>query len=46
MLDLRFIRENLDYVKKRIQERGVIIDFDKLLTIDEERRKVKKGWRA
>jgi seryl-tRNA synthetase len=40
MLDLRFIRENLDYVKKRIQERGVIIDFDKLLTIDEERRKV------
>lgn len=40
MLDLRFIRENLDYVKRRIQERGVIIDFDKLLTIDEERRKV------
>jgi seryl-tRNA synthetase len=40
MLDLRFIRENLDYVKRRIQERGAIIDFDKLLTIDEERRKV------
>jgi seryl-tRNA synthetase len=40
MLDPRFIRENLDYVKKKMIERGVQIDFDTFLTLDEERRKL------
>ncbi|HEX3035562.1 MAG TPA: serine--tRNA ligase [Thermodesulfobacteriota bacterium] len=40
MLDLKYIRANLDYVKKRIEERGIKIDFDRLLALDEERRKM------
>jgi seryl-tRNA synthetase len=39
MLDPRFIKENLDYVKKKMEERGVNIDFDRFLSLDEERRK-------
>jgi len=30
MLDPKFIKENLDYVKKKMEERGVHIDFEKL----------------
>lgn len=40
MLDPKFIKTNLDYVKKKMAERGVEIDFDALLMLDEERRRV------
>jgi seryl-tRNA synthetase len=40
MLDPKFIKENLDYVKKKMEERGAKIDFDRFLELDEERRKI------
>lgn len=40
MLDLKFIRENLDLVRKSITERGLKLDLDNLLKLDELRRKV------
>ncbi len=40
MLDPKFIRENLDYVKKKIEERGIQIDLAKLISLDEERRRI------
>lgn len=39
MLDIKFIRENSDKVKKSCQKRGVKVDIDKLLKIDKERKK-------
>ncbi|HSE83873.1 MAG TPA: serine--tRNA ligase [Thermodesulfobacteriota bacterium] len=39
MLDPKYIRANLDYVRQKIRERGIEIDFDSLLSLDEERRK-------
>lgn len=38
MLDVTYIRENLDKVKKSIEARKAKIDLDKLLQLDEERR--------
>src|SRR3989337_2129671 len=40
MLDPKFIRENLDYVKKKIEERGIQIDLARLISLDEERRRI------
>ncbi|MBF8302085.1 MAG: seryl-tRNA synthetase [Candidatus Dadabacteria bacterium] len=40
MLDPKFIKENLDYVKKKMEERGVHIDFEKFTALDEERRRM------
>jgi seryl-tRNA synthetase len=42
MLDIKFIRENLEKVKKGIQNRGVNIDIDRFLKLDERRRKLIK----
>ncbi|MBU3958827.1 MAG: serine--tRNA ligase [Candidatus Omnitrophica bacterium] len=42
MLDIRFIRENLDLVKKSIKDRGLRLDLDNLIKIDSARRKVLK----
>ena len=42
MLDLKFIRENPDKVKKAMQDRGKPADIDGLLTLDERRRKAVK----
>ncbi|HRY52299.1 MAG TPA: serine--tRNA ligase [Candidatus Portnoybacteria bacterium] len=39
MLDLKFIRENKEAVKKNAADRGAKIDVDRLLALDEERRK-------
>ncbi len=39
MLDPKFIRENLDYVKRKMAERTVEIDFETFLKLDEERRR-------
>ncbi|MFQ5787180.1 MAG: serine--tRNA ligase [Thermodesulfobacteriota bacterium] len=40
MLDPKLVEDNLDFVKKKISERGIEIDLDNLIRIDEERRKV------
>ncbi len=40
MLDPKFIKENLDYVNKKMGERGVPIGFGKFIALDEERRRV------
>jgi len=39
MLDIKFIRENLDLVKKSIKDRGLKIDLESLLKLDDSRRK-------
>ncbi len=40
MLDIKFIRENPDKVKEGCQKKQVKIDIDKLLELDEKRRKL------
>jgi len=40
MLDPKLIKENLEYVRKKMEERGVEIDLDRFLTFDEERRRI------
>jgi len=39
MLDIKFIRENPDIVKKALQDKGVKVDIDEFLRLDAERRK-------
>lgn len=39
MLNLKFIRENLDLVKKSIKERGLKLELDDLIKLDDSRRK-------
>ncbi|MBI5145410.1 MAG: serine--tRNA ligase [Candidatus Omnitrophica bacterium] len=39
MLDLKFIRENKDLVKKSIKDRGLKLDLDNLTKLDDSRRK-------
>ena len=38
MLDIKFIRQNPDFIKKALEKRGVQVDIDYLLKLDEERR--------
>lgn len=38
MLDIKFIRENLDIVKKAAVKKRIKIDLDRLVTVDDERR--------
>src|SRR3989344_9390561 len=38
MLDIKFIRENPEKVKEAMQKRGVRVDVDELLSLDEKRR--------
>jgi len=40
MLDIKFIRENPDRVKEGVKNKGVKADIDRLLELDEERRKL------
>jgi len=40
MLDIKFIRENPDLIKENAQKRGVTVDVDALLTLDEKRREL------
>ncbi len=42
MLDIKFIRENVELVKQNCVNRHVKIDIDELLSVDEERRTVLK----
>jgi seryl-tRNA synthetase len=38
MLDLRFVRENIEEVKEQIKQRGVALDLDAFVRLDFERR--------
>ncbi len=40
MLDLKFIRDNKDLVKAAIRDRGLKLDIDEFLKLDEEHRKL------
>ena len=40
MLDIRFIRENLEYVKEQVARKKYAIDFDVLLALDDQRRRL------
>ena len=42
MLDLKFIRENPDTVKKGLASKGVAFDLDAFLSLDAERRSMLK----
>ncbi|MFH1145683.1 MAG: serine--tRNA ligase [bacterium] len=38
MLDIKFIRENREVVKQAVTDKGVTLDLDRLLALDEQRR--------
>lgn len=40
MLDIKFIRENLDIVKMAAQKKHIDVDLDRLVAVDDERRSV------
>ncbi len=40
MLDIKFIRENLDLVEKGVKNKGAKVDIDKIVKLDKERRKL------
>jgi seryl-tRNA synthetase len=42
MLDINYIRDNVDEIKKNCQNRGVKVDIDKLLEVDKKRRSLLK----
>jgi len=42
MLDIKFIRENVDKVNKKLKERRIEIDLHQILKIDEERRELRQ----
>jgi len=43
MLDIKFIRENLDTVKESIKNRNLKLDLDNLVKLDDSRRKILSG---
>ena len=40
MLDIKYIRENPEKVKKGAEDKGVKVDIGRVLELDEERRKM------
>jgi len=42
MLDIKFIRENVELVKENCKNRNVSVDIDRLLSLDEERRNLQQ----
>lgn len=40
MLDIKFIRENLELVEKSAKEKGYMIDIEEILACDDERKKI------
>ncbi|HOS88105.1 MAG TPA: serine--tRNA ligase [Candidatus Pacearchaeota archaeon] len=40
MLDIKFIRDNPDVVKEAVRKKGIDFDVDKLLKVDQERRRL------
>jgi seryl-tRNA synthetase len=46
MLDIKFIRENLDIVKAGAKKKRLTVDLDRLLVVDTERRALKTALEA
>ena len=46
MLDINFIRENKDIVKDGAQKKGITVDIDKLIILDDQRRVLLKEVEA
>ena len=44
MLDVKFLRDNLDLVKKRIGTRGTKVDWEEFAAVDLERREALAKW--
>ncbi len=42
MLDIRFIRENADLVKEGARKKHITVDIDRLLTVDDERKRIRQ----
>ncbi len=42
MLDIHFIRENIDLVKDAVVKKGADVDIDQLLKLDDERKKLRQ----
>ena len=40
MLNINFIRENSDIVKRAVRDKNMDVDIDALLAVDEERREL------
>lgn len=40
MLDIKYLRQNIDFVRKKMEERGQKIDFDRFLNLDAKRRDI------
>jgi seryl-tRNA synthetase len=40
MLDIRLLRDNLEQVKRRMETRGIVIDWEEFVSLDRERRGV------
>ena len=40
MLDIKFLRQNIDFVRKKMLERGQAINLDAFAELDEKRRKI------
>ena len=40
MLDIKFLRQNIDFVRKKMLERGQEINLETFAALDEERRRV------
>jgi seryl-tRNA synthetase len=40
MLDIKYLRQNIDLVRKKMNERGQKIDFDRFLSLDTKRRDI------
>lgn len=43
MIDIKFVRENLDETKKAMQKRHVEIDFETLIKLDDERKELQQN---
>jgi seryl-tRNA synthetase len=44
MLDVKLLRERLDFVKERLDTRGTKIDWEQFLALDRERREAVAAW--
>ena len=42
MLDIKFIRENADIVKAGAAKKHIAIDIDKLISVDDERKRIRQ----
>jgi seryl-tRNA synthetase len=40
MLDIKYLRQNIDFVRRKMDERGQKIDFDRFIALDSKRRDI------